>query len=274
MRLIKFFALAVGGVYMLAVLGLVFSETRLVFYPNDVVDNPADYAITQPDVIWWDLPTKGTKVQSWHWHPTDKTKPTIVAYHGQSHTLGWRAEKWHNAYVQQGYGLLMVGYAHNAGGGGKPAEPQVLSDSLYVLNAFMERFSIAPQNIVVYGQSLGTGVAVHVAQHSPKVRALVLEAPYNSTAQVGQDKYPFFPVKWVMRNQFRSYERIPHVKSPVLIVHGDNDGVIPHHYGQDLYGYVSAPHSQFTTVSGAGHNDLYAHGMGQIVRDYLAKLPK
>lgn len=270
-KFIKYIVIALGAVYGLAIAYLMVSETKLVFYPNDTVDNPADYAIGTPQVIWWDLPTDGTKVQSWYW-PAMDGKPTLVAYHGQSHTLGWRSEKWYNAYVKQGYGLLMVGYAHNAGGGGKASEPQVLSDSLYVLNEFIKQFNIPLQDIVIYGQSLGTGVATYVAQQTPGAKALVLEAPYDSTAQVAQDRYPMFPVKLVMRNQFRSDQRIGDVKSPVLIVHGDDDVVIPIKYAKNLYSHVTAPHSELSVIPGAGHNDLYKKGMGDIVRQYLTKL--
>ena len=272
MRILKILLGTVVGVYLLAVAGLMYMETELVFYPKDEVTKISDYKdIGTPEEIWWTLP-KGNKVQSWYWQATGG-KPTFVAFHGQSRTLGYRSEKWYNGIAKAGYGLLMVGYSHNAGGGGEPAEDVVLADSLDVLRQMKERFGLFDDNIVIYGESLGSGVATYVAMQTPNAKALILEAPFDSTADVAAARYPYMPIKLVMRNQFRSYERMPSVKAPVLIVHGTSDVVVPLSHGERLFSFVTSAYSHMEVIEGAEHKTLYDNGMAGVVDKFIKSLP-
>jgi fermentation-respiration switch protein FrsA (DUF1100 family) len=122
---------------------------------------------------------------------------------------------------------------------------------------------------VLWGESLGTGVAVALAAERP-VGRLLLEAPFTSAVEIGAAAYPFLPVRLLMRDPFRSDERIARVTVPVLIMHGERDAVVPIAYGEKLFALIRAP-KRFIRIANAGHNDKDAHGAPAIVRRFLAE---
>jgi fermentation-respiration switch protein FrsA (DUF1100 family) len=116
----------------------------------------------------------------------------------------------------------------------------------------------AAERIVLWGESLGSAVAIALAADKP-VGRLVLEAPFTSAADVGAQHYRFVPVRLFMKDQFRSDLRVGNVTAPVL-VHGENDFVVPMTLGKRLYDLIRAP-KRFVSVPGAGHNDLGARAV-------------
>jgi fermentation-respiration switch protein FrsA (DUF1100 family) len=126
---------------------------------------------------------------------------------------------------------------------------------------------------VLWGESLGTGVATAIAAEKATekdVAALVLEAPYTSTLDIAQAHYPFIPVRWLMKDQFHSDERIGKVKAPILILHGDRDRVIPISYGERLYASAPEP-KEIVRFAGGDHEDLDRFGALKAARDFLAR---
>ncbi|MBT6828073.1 MAG: alpha/beta hydrolase [Rhodospirillaceae bacterium] len=119
----------------------------------------------------------------------------------------------------------------------------------------------------MYGESLGTGVAVQLASEQAPA-ALVLEAPYNSIADVAQARIPLLPVKPLVLDRFDSQAKIASVAAPLLIVHGARDGTIPVRFGKKLFAAASEP-KQMQIYPEAGHNDLHEHGMGRLTLDFL-----
>ena len=121
--------------------------------------------------------------------------------------------------------------------------------------------------IVVWGFSLGTGVAVALAAEQP-IGKLILEAPYTSTADLAASMFWFMPVRLVMRDQFRSDERIAHVKVPLLIMHGSDDHAIPIVFGERLFALAHEP-KQFVRFPGGGHEDLGDFGAIETARQFI-----
>src|SRR5258707_1254128 len=125
-----------------------------------------------------------------------------------------------------------------------------------------ENFAVAryaPQRIVVWGESLGTGVAVALAAEKP-VGHVVLESPFTSAADIAAGRYWFVPVRFLMKDQFRSDLRIGKVTAPVLVLHGDRDNIVPMALAERLYGLINAP-KRFVRFAGIGHNDLGAEAV-------------
>ena len=121
--------------------------------------------------------------------------------------------------------------------------------------------AILPNGIVLWGESLGSALAVTLAAEKP-VGNLVLEAPFTSVADVGAQHYWFVPVRLFMKDQFRSDLRAGKVTAPVLVVHGENDFVVPMTLGKRLYAMIRAP-KRFVSVAGGGHNDLGARAVAR-----------
>ena len=124
------------------------------------------------------------------------------------------------------------------------------------------RARIPAQSIVLYGESLGTGVAVALAGRV-EVKAVVLDAPYTSTAEVAQDRYPFLPVYWLMHDQYPSLERIGDVRVPLLILHGTKDRTVPFSMGERLFEAARGPKT-FVAVAGGDHTHKRENATGAL----------
>jgi fermentation-respiration switch protein FrsA (DUF1100 family) len=125
---------------------------------------------------------------------------------------------------------------------------------------------------VLYGESLGGGVAVSIAAERAAagrpVAALVLEAPLSSVTDVAAHHYPWAPVRCLLKDRFESVARIARVHAPLLIVHGDADGIVPIRYGRALFEAAREP-KEATWIPGGGHEDLMRFGLSRIVFDFL-----
>jgi fermentation-respiration switch protein FrsA (DUF1100 family) len=192
-------------------------------------------------------------------------KPFFIYFHGNGDTLNWRVGR-DRGLVADGSGLLAVSYRGYEGSTGSPSEDGLHLDA-EAAYAFAVDHQIAPDRIVVWGHSLGSGVAVWLAAER-KIKALVLEAPYTSIADVAAMNFPFLPVRWLLKDQFHSDWHIGRVTAPVLIFHGNNDETIPVSFGQRLYGLITAPKC-FVHFANGGHIDLDDRMILSGVRDFI-----
>ena len=137
--------------------------------------------------------------------------------------------------------------------------------------AGLNGIGVPSDRIVLFGESLGTGVAVQMAVEHP-VAGLILQSPFTSTIDVGQDKVPWLPVGWLMTHSFDSLSKIDRISAPLLLVHGEADRVVPARFGRELYEAAPEP-KRAHFIPGAGHNDLYRFGISDVVLRFLASLP-
>jgi fermentation-respiration switch protein FrsA (DUF1100 family) len=122
---------------------------------------------------------------------------------------------------------------------------------------------------VVYGESLGTGVATRVASEHPAA-ALVLEAPYTSMAAMAATQFPYFPVRLMLKDRFDSLSRIARVRAPILIMQGELDQIVPPALGRELFAAAPEP-KEFWSVPDGGHDDLFDFGADEAVLDFLQR---
>ena len=186
------------------------------------------------------------------WHvPPREGRPVFLYFHGNGGSLRWRAERF-RALITDGSGLVALSYRGYGGSSGRPTEPGLVEDAAAAYAFAIARYPA--EHIVLWGESLGSALALAVAAEKP-VGHLVLEAPFTSAADVGAQHYWFVPVRLFMKDQFRSDLRANKVTAPVLVVHGENDTIVPMTFGKRLYGLIQAP-KRFVRIAGAGHNDL------------------
>src|SRR5271157_3590378 len=121
--------------------------------------------------------------------------------------------------------------------------------------------------IALWGESIGSGVAVALAAEKPVAR-VVLESPFTSVADIAARIYWFLPVRWFLKDPFRSDLRVGKVTAPVLVLHGERDSVVPIALGERLYALIEAP-KRFVRFPGGGHNDLGEHGALEAAREFL-----
>ena len=157
------------------------------------------------------------------------------------------------AFRAHGVAVLLFDYRGYGGNEGRPTEAGLAFDARAARAYLATRADVDPQRVVYFGESLGAAVAIGLAVEHPPA-ALVLRSPFTSLADVGRVHYPFLPVRWLLRDRFQSLERIAQIASPVLVIAGDRDRVVPLEQSRQLYAAASAP-KRLVIISGADHND-------------------
>lgn len=257
--------LALGAVVIYAALVLVlYVAQRSLMYPAEARRTaPAAAGLPQAEEIA--LTTADSeRIVAWHVPPRDG-KPVILYLHGNGGALRHRVPRF-AALVRDGFGLLAVSFRGYGGSTGSPSEAGLIADAEAAHAFATERYGAG--RIAVFGESLGTGVAVALAATRPVAR-LILQAPYTSTAAVARIAYPFAPIGLLMKDQFRSDLRAPDVTAPVLILHGTQDSVIPIGFGEALFAAFRSD-KRLVRLPGGDHEDLDDFGALDAVRDFLA----
>lgn len=165
---------------------------------------------------------------AWYW-PASAGQRTVAVMHGNAghigHRLGTAAP-----YVAAGYGVLLVEYRGYGGNPGRPSEEGLVADGRAALD-WLAAEGVPPDRTVLYGESLGTGVAVRLATEYP-VAGIVLEAPYTAVVDVARSRFWFLPVGLLLQDRFESLGRLADVSAPILVLHGTADRVIDLHTGR------------------------------------------
>lgn len=257
--------LAIAG--YLAVAGLMFFGQRSILYhPNDLVPRPADFGV--PEMTAHRLETAdGFKPLVW-WVPgREKAAPVIVWFHGNGGHIGQRAGRA-RLFMDAGYGVLLAGYRYNARAGGDPSEEGLLADGRAAVE-FVRSRGVRTDRIILYGESLGTGVATAMATEY-RAAGLVLDMPYSSITDVARERYWFLPVRLLLLDTFDSESRMAQVRSPVLVIHGEKDRVIPVKFARALFAAAPEP-KEGHFIPGGRHGNLYRLGAGRLVLDFLER---
>jgi uncharacterized protein len=253
-------ALCYGGL----VAALYFGQRGLMYFPDTVRRPPASVGLPQAEEV--ELATSdGERLVAWH-VPPRAGRPVVLYFQGNGGGLDLRAQRFAKL-AADGLGLLALGYRGYGGSTGRPTEEGLLRDAAAAHDFAAARYGAG--RLVLWGESLGTGVAVGLAAQRPVARVL-LESPFTSAADVAAGVYWFVPVRLLMHDQFRSDARIAEVTAPVLVVHGERDTIVPIRFGERLHALIRGPKA-FIRLPNAGHNDHDAHGALEAVRPFLAE---
>jgi uncharacterized protein len=225
------------GVY-LALAGSIYAQQRsLLFRPDPTRIAPAAAGLPQAREI--EIGRDGEpRVIAWWIPPADASRPVVLYLHGNGGNLSRRASRFRQM-TASGAGLLAVSWRGYGGSGGAPSEAGFRADAA----AAMDRLAadgVQPSRIVVFGESLGTGVAVMLAAEHP-VRALVLDSPYESIAAIAAERYWWLPVNLLIRDPFRAIDAAPRVKAPALAVACTEDWLTPHEGAERLVAALGGP---------------------------------
>jgi pimeloyl-ACP methyl ester carboxylesterase len=240
---------------------LYFAQRSLQYFPERQRTLPAAAGLPEAQEAVLDT-ADGERVIVWHVAPR-AGKPVIIYFHGNGASLRWRVDRF-RALTADGSGLIALSYRGYGGSSGSPTEAGLVNDGRAAYDFARERYPA--ERIVLWGESLGSAVAVALAAEKP-VGQLVLEAPFSSAADVGAAAYWFVPVRWLMKDQFRSDLVVGKVTAPVLVLHGERDAVVPIALGERLYDLINSP-KQFVRFPGSGHNDL-GPGAVQAAKQFL-----
>jgi uncharacterized protein len=258
------------GCLVLLYLGIIvfmyFFQRNFTFQPSH--ENPfnMDHAPFQPFTYQTPL---GLTLRGLY-YPAQPGKPTIIYFQGNAGHIGDRLFKT-KTFLSAGYGFALVGYRGYSGNPGSPTEKGVYDDARAAIRK-IESTGVPINNMILYGESLGTGIATQMATEFPQAKALILEAPFTSAVTVAEGVYWFLPVSWLMKDVFDSSSKIKNVQMPILIYHGNKDRTIPFKLGRSLFDAVTSKTKEFVTIEGGGHADLYDLKAGDYVRAFVDKL--
>jgi fermentation-respiration switch protein FrsA (DUF1100 family) len=236
-------------------------QRSLMYYPDPTYVRPAIAALAIQEIKLRTV--DGETLIAWYL-PPQPGKPVILHFFGNGAGLGIEEWRWRRI-GKAGAGFLAVAYRGYSGSSGHPTEDGLHIDARTGFDWLAKRHPAA--DIVIYGHSLGSGVAVRLAAERP-ARALILEAPFSAAVDRGAEQYPWLPVRLLMRDQFVSRRWIKDVHVPVLIIHGDHDSVIPFKEGQRLFREANSPKT-FVQMIGSDHNTLTRDGAYDVVWKFL-----
>jgi len=250
---LKWLGVAILGYAVVVTLLYVFQRDLLYFKRRAVHTTPlaAGFPAAEEAVL---VTADGEKIVVWH-VPPRADRSVALLFHGAGDVLARRIPRF-RALIADGTGLVALSYRGYGGSTGLPTEPGVLLDAAAAYEFAVERYP--PERIVLWGISLGTGPAVAIAAER-RVGKLILESPFTSTADVAASFMPFIPVRTLMKDQFRSDQRIGGVTAPLLVLHGERDRTVPVRFGARLFALAREP-KRFVRFPEGRHNDLDAHG--------------
>jgi uncharacterized protein len=250
MAFLKLTLVAFAVLYGAALSGLYVLQRDLQYFPSR--QDPAPDALGLRGVERLTLATPDGETLVLWFSPALAGRPTVLFLHGNAGSIADRADRL-AFYQARGLGAAFLSWRGYGGSTGHPTERGLLTDARTALTS-LSGLGIPPDQIVVLGESLGTGVAVQLAAET-RVGAVVLEAPFTSAADVAQLTYPWVPVGLLMKDQYRSLDHIADLGAPLLILHGTADRVIPFALGQRLFALARDPKT-FLTLGPVGHEAL------------------
>jgi fermentation-respiration switch protein FrsA (DUF1100 family) len=210
----------------------------------------------------------GVAVHHWLLPPSGAGSGVTVVFHGNAGSLMTSAEKFLDL-AKSGRGVVLANYRGYSGADGRPTEQGLYADARALLDA-LHAEGYGAGSIVLYGESLGSGVATRMAAER-QVAGIVLEAPFTSIPAVAQRRYWYLPAYWLTRDRFDSLTRIGEVGAPILILHGERDRVVPVSHGRRL-AREAAENCELRLFAEAGHADLYGHGALDTVLAFLERV--
>ncbi len=208
---------------------------------------------------------EGIELIAWYGEPSRRGRPTLLYFHGNAGNLESRAGRM-GEYLAKGNGMLILSYRGYGGSGGSPTEKNNVADARVAYD-WLRAIGVPADQIILYGESLGSGVAVQLAAEV-EVGGVILDAPYTSIAEVGARLYPYLPVRTFILDRYNTIAHIGEIDAPLLIVHGEYDLLIPIEMGRELFARAKAP-KEFAEIAGAGHADHYLYGSYDVIHAWL-----
>jgi len=267
--------IALAGLAGLMLGGLL--DHQYVYYPGRW--QPGDWAgrakLPLRDV--WVTTSDGMKIHGWLVE-ADGSPGVLLWSHGNAGTIIDRLPVV-QALHARGLSVLLFDYRGYGQSQGRPSEPGLYRDAEAMYEELTVRRAVAPERVVLFGSSLGAAVATETATRHPAA-GLILETPFPSIPAVAQSLYGSLPLHLLLAARYDVVSRLPNVRMPILVIHGDQDRIIPLALGRRVYDVAPQPKS-FYVVPGADHNDIpwvagpqYVQRLREFVEQVTAGRPK
>ena len=222
--------------YLLLVVFIFFYQRNLLYHPfeNNYTTDEANFSYEE---IF--IPTSnGQKLKAWFHKKDLKQKKTLVFFHGNAGNLSNRIYKL-NLIKNFDINFLIVAYRGFSGNKGRPTEEGLYQDARDVLK-WINKQEIVDNQIIIYGESLGTGVSIEVAQNK-KYAGIILESPFTSMVDAGKHYYFYLPVSLLLKDRYESINKLKNIKIPILVMHGEKDKIVAFYMGKKIFEQANEP---------------------------------
>ena len=234
--------IGIVAIYSIVLIFLFFFQRNLMYHPdeNNYSGDNLEVNIEKVSIET----TDNINLLGWFHNKNLKSYKTIVYFHGNAGTLENRIHKL-NHFKDMDVNFLIIAWRGFSGNKGKPSEEGLYTDGASAINWLKEK-GLKEEDIIIYGESLGTGVATEIAQNK-NFSGIILESPFTSMIDLGQKHYPIFPVKFLLKDKYESEKKIKNINIPVLVMHGEADQIVPFWMLKKIFNLASEPkYSYFT----------------------------
>ena len=251
MKWLKRLLLTALILYVSVCVGLYFYQEKLLFHPYKLA---ADYKFSfEGKYREFNVNIgNGCTVNALQFYADTPAKGVVLYFHGNGEALDYSGTKA-AAFTSRGYDVIMVDYPSYGKSTGTLSEENLFSTGSVCYDLARKNYSTG--RIVLYGRSLGTGIAAHTARYGEWFKALILEAPYYSIVDIGQHQYPYLPVKFLSRYPLSTYQYLKDLHHPVYAIHGTEDRLIPIESPRKFL-KLGLTNFSLTEVTGAQHGNL------------------
>jgi fermentation-respiration switch protein FrsA (DUF1100 family) len=231
-------------------------EKEWLFFPDrGITSDPSDAGLAYEDLTL--TASDGVRINAW-FVPAAGSRTVLLWLHGNAGNLSNRVTSIAAFHRSVGVNILMIDYRQYGESGGRISEEGTYRDAEAAYDYLSRRPDLDPGRIVVFGQSLGSAVAVELAVRR-RIAGLILGAPFTSLKDLARKRFPWLPVWGLFRIRYDSLSKIGRNAAPLLILHGDRDEVVPYEEGKRLFEAAPEPKT-FYTITGAGHNNALEIG--------------
>jgi fermentation-respiration switch protein FrsA (DUF1100 family) len=231
-------------------------EDQFIFQPSSIVElTPREVGLKFDDVNF--STRDGTRLNGW-FIPHHQARSTLVWFHGNAGNIGHRVENIKLLHDKVRVNVFIFDYRGYGRSEGRASEEGTYLDGEAALELVFKKFGIDRKRTVLFGRSLGAAVATEMANRFDS-QGLILESPFVSIREMARVVFPFLPIGSLLKTRYDVREKIGKIKTPLLVLHGDRDEVVPFTHGRMVFEAAPEP-KKFFTIAGAGHNDTYLTG--------------
>ena len=222
--------------YLLVIFFVYFNQRNLLYHPFENNYNSDEANFPYEEIY---IPTSnGNNLKAWFHKKNLEKKKTLVFFHGNAGNLKNRIYKL-NLIKDFDINFLIVAYRGFSGNKGKPTEEGLYEDAKYTLD-WLRKQKISDDQIIIYGESLGTAISVEVAQNK-KFAGIILESPFTSMVEAGKHYYFYLPVSLLLKDRYQTLDKLKNIKIPILVMHVKKDKIVPFIMGKKVYENANSP---------------------------------
>ena len=265
MRKARYWATFIVGVYVFLGTMIYFIQEKLIFLPTRLTQN-YQYQFSEPFEEFFLETDDGAQLNALHFKRRDPLG-VVLYFHGNAGNLARWGEIGMSLSRSLNYDVVIMDYRTYGKSKGILSEAALHSDGQLFYDYVSQQYE--EKDIILYGRSLGTGIVTRLASEN-NPQKVILETPYFSLLDIGQRRFPFLPVKWLLKYEFNSYQYVSNISCPIAVFHGTEDEVIPLESGKKLFESIPDGQKEFYLIEGARHNNIasfddYHTGLGRFL---------